>query len=406
MSEEFPPTRTSEWDAAIRSDLKGVDFDKKLLWRTDEGITVRPFYRSEDLPGTTGQARFTGTWQMAAEADIPRDAVRGDRLHEQGASAIQEIGYALAESQAKRNTFVFSTGTNYFFEIAKLRAARQLWARLSSQPMVLWSRTSIANKSLYDPAANLVRCTTEAMSAIFGGCDFLVIDAARFPEHLSRSLGRILREESHFEQVSDPGGGSYYIEALTASIAAEAWKVYESGSDGRDAAIAAARAAKEKAVAQRKTTLVGVNNYPDLHETLPLNASLPQTPWRMAIPFEQIRQRVETSAKRPRVLLLQRGDVKMKTARANFCLNLFGCAGFDVKSSETLEPADLVVLCSSDREYLPFAQEICGKTKVPVIVAGNPKDQLEALRAAGVKDFAYLGMDAVKFLSHWQGVLS
>jgi len=182
--------------------------------------------------------------------------------------------------------------------------------------------------------------------------------------------------------------------------------VYESGLQGRDAAIAAARATKEKAVAQRKTTLVGVNNYPDLHETLPPNASLPPTPWRMAIPFEQIRQRVEKSAKRPRVLLLQRGDMKWKTARANFCLNLFGCSGFHVKSSETLESADLVVLCSSDPEYLPFAQEICGKTKVPVIVAGNPRDQIEALRAAGVKDFAYLGMDAVKFLSHWQEVLS
>jgi len=405
MWEEFPPNPTSEWDAAIRSDLKGADYDKKLLWRTHEGITVRPFYRSEDLPGSTGQARFTGTWQTATDADIPKDAVRGDLLHEQGATAVQEVGYALAESRGKRNTFVFSTGTNYFFEIAKLRAARQLWARLSPRPMVIWSRTSMANKSLYDPVANLVRCTTEAMSAIFGGCDFLVIDAARFPEHLARSLARILREESHFEQVSDPGGGSYYIEALTASIANEAWKVHESGLQTRDAALAAARTAKEKSVAQRRTTLVGVNNYPDLHETMPPNASLPKTPWRMAIPFEQIRQRVERLAKRPRVLLLQRGDVKMRTARANFCLNLFGCAGFEVKSSESLEPADLVVLCSSDQEYLPFATEICGKTKAPVIIAGNPKDHIEALRAAGVKDFAFLGMDAVKFLSHWQEVL-
>ena len=92
----------------------------------------------------------------------------------------------------------------------------------------------------------------------------------------------------------------------------------------------------------------------------------------------------------------------MKMARSNFCLNLFGCAGFDVKTSDTLEPADLVVLCSSDPEYLAFAQEVCKQTKSPVIVAGNPKEQIEALRAAGVKDFAYLGMDAVKFLSHRQ----
>jgi methylmalonyl-CoA mutase len=406
MWEEFPPVSTAEWEAAIRADLKGADYDKKLLWRTDEGIVVRPFYRAEDLPGTTGQARFTGTWQTAVAAEMPKEAVRGDLLHEQGATAVQELGYALAESQGKRNTFVFGIGTNYFFEIAKLRAARQLWAWLSSDPMVIWAKTSLADKSLYDPSANLLRCTTEAMSAIFGGCDFVVIESVRFPEHLARSLGRILREESHFEEVSDPGGGSYYIESLTASITAESWKLYKAGLEGRDSAIAAARVAKEKAVAQRKRTLVGVNNYPDLNEILPAGASLPATSWRMAVPFEEIRQRVEKSGKRPRVLLLQRGDVKMKMARANFCLNLFGCAGFEVKTAEALEPADLVVLCSSDPEYLPLAREVCRQTKSPVIVAGNPKDQMELLRAAGVKDSVYLGMDAVKFLSHWQEALS
>jgi len=406
MWEEFPAISTAEWEAAIRADLKGADYAKKLLWRTDEGITVRPFYRAEDLPNSAAQVRFTGAWQSAAEADVPKDAIRGDLLHEQGATAVQEIGYALGESQGKEKNFVFSVGTNYFFEIAKLRAARQLWAKLSSEPMVIWSKTSLADKSLYDPSANLMRCTTEAMSAIFGGCDFLVIISARFPEHLARSLGRILREESHFEEVSDPGGGSYYIESLTASIAQEAWKVYESGLQNRDTMIAAARTAKEKAVAQRKITLVGVNNYPDLSETLPGDASLPASAWRMAEPFEKVRTRVELAGKRPRVLLLQRGDVKTKMARSNFCLNLFACAGFDVKTSDTLEPADLVVLCSSDPEYLTFAQEVCKQTKAPVIVAGNPKEQIEALCAAGVKDFAYLGMDAVKFLSHWQEVLT
>jgi methylmalonyl-CoA mutase len=406
MWEEFPQIPTVEWQAAIRADLKGADYDKKLLWRTDEGITVRPFYRVEDLPANAGQSRFAGEWQIANACDIPKDAIRGDLLHEQGATSVQELGYALAESQGKKNTFVFSVGTNYFFEIAKLRAARQLWARLSNEPMTIWSRTSMADKSLYDPSANLMRCTTEAMSAIVGGCDYLVIEPARFSEHLARSLGRILREESHFDAVSDPGGGSYYIESLTASIASEAFKVYESGLQGRDAAIAAARAAKEKAVAQRKITLVGVNNYPDLKETLPAGASLPATPWRMAEPFEKIRARAEKSGKPPRVLLLQRGDAKMKMARANFCLNLFGCAGFEVVNSETLQPADLVVLCSSDPEYLALAEDICKQTKSPVIVAGDPEDQIAALRAAGVKDFAYQGMDAVEFLSRWQEALT
>jgi methylmalonyl-CoA mutase len=406
MWEEFPQISTEEWEAAIRADLKGADYDKKLVRHTVEGITVRPYYRNENLPATTGLARFTGEWKVARDSDIPKDAVRGDALHEQGATAVQEVGYALAESAGKRSDIVFSIGSNYFFEIAKLRAARQLWARLSKGPLVIWSRTSYANKSLYDPSANLLRCTTEAMSAIFGGCDYLIVEPARFPQHLADSLVRILRKESHFEQVSDPAGGSYYIESLTASIATEAWKVYESGLAGRDTAIAASRAVKEKAIAQRKRTLIGVNNYPDLKETLPSDATLPATPWRMAKPFEEIRQRVEKSGKHPRILLLTRGQVKMRMARANFCMNFFGCAGFDVKVSDALEPADLIVLCSSDPEYLSLAKEIVPQTKAPVLVAGNPKEDIDALKAAGVRDFVYVCMNAVETLSRWQEALA
>jgi methylmalonyl-CoA mutase len=406
MWEEFPPISTAEWEAAIRADLKGADYTKKLMWQTEEGIPVKAYYRREDLPGTTGQARFTGEWKTRKLREIPGDAVRGDLLHEQGATSIQEIGYALTESAGKRATFVFAVGSNYFMEIAKLRAARQLWARISKEPMVIWSRTSLANKSLYDPSANLMRCTTEAMSAIFGGCDYLVVEAARFAQHLAESLPRVLAEESHLDQVSDPGGGSYYIETLTASIAVEGWKVYQAGLAGRDAAVTAARTAKEKAVAQRKRTLVGVNNYPDLSETLPVDAQLPDSRWRMATPFEEIRTRVEKSGKRPLVLLLQRGDLKMRMARANFCLNFFGCAGFEVRHSDKLEPADLVVLCSSDAEYLALAKEIVPQSKAPVVVAGNPKEHIEALQAAGVKDFIYLGVNAVEVLSRWQEALA
>ena len=76
----------------------------------------------------------------------------------------------------------------------------------------------------------------------------------------------------------------------------------------------------------------------------------------------------------------------MRTARANFGLNFFGCAGFDIVESDDYAgaDADLIVLCSSDAEYLALAREVCPKVRVPVIVAGNPKEQIEALQAAGV----------------------
>ncbi len=87
------------------------------------------------------------------------------------------------------------------------------------------------------------------------------------------------------------------------------------------------------------------------------------------------------------MLLLKRGDVKMRMARANFSLNFFGCAGFDIVEADEYAgtDADLIVLCSSDPEYLALAQEVCPAASVPVMVAGNPKEQIEALKAAGVR---------------------
>jgi len=75
MWEEFPPISTAEWEATIRADLKGADYAKKLVWQTEEGCAVKPYYRREDLPGTTGQARFNGKWEPRSLADIPKDAV-------------------------------------------------------------------------------------------------------------------------------------------------------------------------------------------------------------------------------------------------------------------------------------------------------------------------------------------
>jgi methylmalonyl-CoA mutase len=153
---------------------------------------------------------------------------------------------------------------------------------------------------------------------------------------------------------------------------------------------------------------VGVNNYPNLTEkTAPEAAG----ELRIAAPFEAIRQRTNEHAERtgryPKVLLLTRGDVKMRGARANFCLNFLGCAGFDIAESDTYEgtDADLVVLCSSDPEYLAMAQEVCPRVKAPVLVAGNPKEQIAALEAAGVQGFLHVQSDAIETLTHWQDQL-
>ena len=97
----------------------------------------------------------------------------------------------------------------------------------------------------------------------------------------------------------------------------------------------------------------------------------------------------------------------MKGARANFCLNFFGCAGFEMNESDAYEgtDADLIILCSSDPEYLALAQEVCPNVHAPVMVAGNPKEQIAALKKAGVQGFVHLQSDMVETLTDWQNRL-
>ena len=109
-------------------------------------------------------------------------------------------------------------GSDFFLEIAKLRAIRLLWAQTGESPKRILARTSLSNKT-DDPYMNLVRATTEALSAIIGGCDDLEVRPAGFPEHLAANVQRILKEEAHVDRLADPAAGSYYIEALTHSLA-------------------------------------------------------------------------------------------------------------------------------------------------------------------------------------------
>jgi methylmalonyl-CoA mutase len=94
----------------------------------------------------------------------------------------------------------------------------------------------------------------------------------------------------------------------------------------------------------------------------------------------------------------------MRQARSQFCQNFFGCGGFEIAVSSEYEGTDasLIVLCSSDAEYPALAQEVCPKVKQPVIVAGNPKEQIEQLKAAGVGGFVHVLSNAVETLNEWQ----
>lgn len=231
-------------------------------------------------------------------------------FHQSGATISQELGLALATGAeymaeladpglnpgdiAPRVSFHFSTGSDYFPEIAKLRAARLLWAVIAdsfapghpdSCRMRINCSTSAWNQTVLAPYNNLLRGTTEAMSAILGGADSLMVlpfDYAagtngEFSERLARNIQLILREEAYFNKVADPSAGSFYIENLTNKISENAWRIFVDiekeggivnafGKGIIQDMIEAAAQEKMERIAQKKDKIVGINYHPEPDE--------------------------------------------------------------------------------------------------------------------------------------------
>jgi methylmalonyl-CoA mutase len=185
--------------------------------------------------------------------------LNASQLNNEGAGIIQELAFGISmgseymsqltgrgispDLAASKIRFSFGIGSEYFPEIAKLRAARLLWAVVikgfqplnsESYKMDMHCVTSEWNKTVDDPYINMLRTQTEAMSAILGGTDSLTVEPydktfsqpCEFSERIARNQQLILKEESYFDKVADPAAGSYYIESLTSLIAENAWKLF------------------------------------------------------------------------------------------------------------------------------------------------------------------------------------
>lgn len=238
--------------------------------------------------------------------------------HDSGATAVQELGCALAvaaeylrglgeqgitaDQSAMGMAMAMSVSTNMFMEIAKLRAARILWAKLmkafgaqheDALRLFLHVRTSAHTKTAQDPYNNLIRTTVEAFAGAVGGCNSMYVspfdEAVGLPEEVSLRLARnqqiLLQEESHLSRVVDPSGGSYYVESLTDSIARAAW-AFAQEIEAKGGMLAALKSGwvqkalgdtadkKRKAVTGRRQSVVGVSQYPNATER-PLSRPAP-----------------------------------------------------------------------------------------------------------------------------------
>lgn len=403
-------------------------------------------------------------------------SVNAYKLTDAGAYSYQDLGYALAwgneymtilteagvAPEVAAQNIKFNLGINgvYFMEIAKLRAARTLWAQIVSQytpckesaKMHVCAYTTTYNQTLFDSYVNLLRSQTEAMSAALGGVESMVVAPfdlpyeapTEFAERIARNQQLLLKDECHFDRMVDVAGGSYFIEKLTAALAGEAWKLFLSVEE-EGGFLAAAKAGKiqntinetnatrHANAGKRKEFLLGTNQFPNFIEKsegkTPLTCcckscceeetEIPAIKTtRLASDFETLRLTTEKAEKTPVAFMLTIGNLAMRQARAQFSCNFLAAAGYKVVDNlgfKTVEEgvdaalaanADIVVLCSSDDEYAEYAvpafQYLNGRAMF--VVAGAPACS-EDLKAAGIENFIHVRVDQLKTLKEYNAKL-
>ena len=394
-----------------------------------------------------------------------------------GAYIYQEIGYALAAGAdmlakvseksgksisevAERIRFEMGIGSNYFMEIAKFRAIRWLWALIvrsndekateRATKAVVHAETSRWNKTIYDAYVNLLRSMTETMSATIAGVHSVTVNpfdkhynpkGSDFSRRIARNQQLLLKEESHFDKVVDPAGGSYYIEHLTQAIAEQGWKLFleveEQGGFAKLAnegkvqeAVNASNEARHKAVATRRENLLGTNIFPNFTETATEETRAIDNSKvegkeitaldkrRGASDFEELRLATEASGKTPKVFMLTIGNLAMRLARSQFSSNFFGVAGYkliDNLGFETVQEgvdaarkagADIVVLCSSDDEYAEYGPQALEalKGEMPLVIAGAPAC-MEELQAKGIEHFVHVKANVLETMQKFNELM-
>jgi methylmalonyl-CoA mutase len=270
--------------------------------------------RSGSLPASL-DSLYDGlaAWSKEASEKAPKLHAIGVNARpwlEAGGNAVQELAYALAtaveylralqargvpvKTSAAQMSFSFGVGQQFFIEVSKFRAFRLLWSRVlkayghetAATGCLIQARTCLYDKTLTDSNVNMLRSTTEALSAVLGSVDTLHIGpvdevtgaTTELSRRIARNIHTLLSEEFHFDQTADPAGGSWYIEKFTDELARKAWALFQDiekkggfaaclRSGEPQKAVAAVAAEKTEAVSKRRSGLVGTNLFPNLKET-------------------------------------------------------------------------------------------------------------------------------------------
>ncbi|MCX6401749.1 MAG: methylmalonyl-CoA mutase family protein [Propionibacteriales bacterium] len=374
--------------------------------------------------------------RLAIERGVRGVVVDATAAHDLGASDVQELGYSifvgatylrvLAEAgiepavAADLIEFRYAATDEQFPTIAKLRAARRLWARVlelsgAAAEQRQHAVTSRPMLTKYDPYVNMLRTTVAAFAAGVGGADAVTVlpfetpigQPDLFGRRIARNVSHLLIDESHVAKVADPAGGAYAVEKLTDDLAVAAWAelglLETDGLDAFRARIADVVARREAEIVKRKRPITGLTEFPNLAEVLPERAPSEDgaSVRRYGASFEALRDEPVASP----VFLATLGTVAQHTARATFVSNLFAAGGIAVEAAgptagvEELVAAygkqAVVCLAGTDDAYAEWGGAAAAALReagaVHVIIAGKATDWAD--------DSAAMGVDALAFLN-------
>ena len=369
--------------------------------------------------------------RVAADRGVRAITVDGPAFHNLGADATWELAASIAAAVAylrlltgsgipvgealRQISFRLAADDDQFMTLAKMRALRQLWARVAEvvgDPegggAVVHAETSLPMMTQRDPWVNMLRSTLAAFGAGVGGADTVLVfpfdvaipggfpgTARSFARRIARNTQLLLLEESHVGRVLDPAGGSWFVEDLTKQLAEQAWQHFQAIEahggfvDARDYVgdqIAEMAARRTDDVAHRRTAITGVNEFPNLGEPpLPQNESAGRhgNVQRYAAEFEALRDRSDVylarTGSRPRALLLALGPLAEHNIRTTFAANLLASGGVEAINPGTVDAAGVASVVADSGS--PTVAVICGTDKR---YQDDAADIVAAARSAGV----------------------
>jgi methylmalonyl-CoA mutase len=379
--------------------------------------------------------------RVAGQHGVRAIVVDGPAFHNLGANAAWELAGSIAAAVAyvrtlieagvslgdalRQISFRLAADDDQFMTLAKMRAARQLWARVAevvgdpqSGAAVVHAETSLPMMTQRDPWVNMLRSTLAAFGAGVGGADTVLVlpfdvaipggfpgMATSFARRMARNVQLLLLEESHVGRVLDPAGGSWFVEDLTEQLAQQAWEHFQAIEahggfvDARDhiaGQIAEVAAKRTDDIAHRRTAVTGVSEFPNLSEPPLPQSDSPGTPLaagnllRYAAGFEALRDRSDVyladNGSRPRALLLPLGPLAEHNIRTTFASNLLASGGIEAINPGTVD-ADGVARAVSDAGS-PTVAVICGTdSRYGTEAAGI----VEAAHHAGVSHICLAG---------------